>query len=48
MPGQVSVNQAQRLVLPKVSGDGVVMLVPQNLEPEVVGVGDIDAVVQSQ
>ena len=41
VPGIIAVNEVHCLILTRMSGEDVVMLVAENLEPEVVGVGDI-------
>ena len=44
-PGILSVDQVQCAGLTKMSGEWVVMFVPQDLQTEVVGIRNIDAVV---
>ena len=44
-PGILSVDQVQCMGLTKMSGEWVVMFVPQDLQTEVVGVRNVDAVV---
>ena len=44
-PGILSADQVQRVGLAKMSGEWVVMFVPQDPQMEVIGVRDIDAVV---
>ena len=44
-PGILLVDQVQSVGLTKVSGEWVIMFVPQDPQMEVVGVRDVDAVV---
>ena len=44
-PGILSVDQVQSVGLTKMSGEWVIMFVPQDLQTEVVGVRNIDVVV---
>ena len=44
-PGILSADQVQCVGLTKMSGEWVVMFVPQDPQTEVVGVRDVDAVV---
>ena len=44
-PGILSVDQVQRAGLTKMSGEWVVMFVPQDPQTEVIGIRNIDAVV---
>ena len=44
-PGILSADQVQSAGLTKVSGEWVIMFVPQDLQTEVVDIRDIDAVV---
>ena len=40
-PGIIAVDEVYCLILTRMSGEDVVVLVAENLEPEVVGIGDI-------
>ena len=40
-PGKIAADEVHCLILTRMSGEDVVMLVAENLEPEVVGIGDI-------
>ena len=40
-PGIIVVDEVHCLILTRMSGKDVVVLVAENLEPEVVGIGDI-------
>ena len=40
-PGIIAVDEVHCLILTRMSGEDVVMLVVENSEPEVVGIGDI-------
>ena len=40
-PGIIAVDEVHSLILTGMSGEDVVVLVAENLEPEVVGIGDI-------
>ena len=44
-PGILSADQVQSVGLTKMSGEWVVMFVPQDLQTEVVGIRNVDAVV---
>ena len=45
-PGILSADQVQSAGLTKVSGEWVIMFVPQDLQTEVIDIRDINAVVQ--
>ena len=40
-PGIIVVDEVHCLILTEMSGEDVVVLVAENLEPEVIGIGDI-------
>ena len=40
-PGIIAADEVHCLILTRMSGEDVVMLVAENSEPEVVGIGDI-------
>ena len=40
-PGIIAADEAHCLILTRMSGEDVVVLVVENLEPEVIGVGDV-------
>ena len=44
-PGILSVDQVQSAGLTKVSGEWVIMFVPQDLQTEVINIRDVDVVV---
>ena len=45
-PGVLLADQRQCAVMPKVSGEWVVVLVPQDSKLEVAGIGNVDAVIK--
>ena len=40
-PGIIAADEVHCLILTRMSGEDVVVLVVENLEPEVIGVGDV-------
>ena len=40
-PGIIAVDEVHCLILTRMSGEDVVMLVVENSEPEVIGIGDV-------
>ena len=40
-PGIIAADEVHCLILTRMSGEDVVVLVAENLEPEVIGIGDI-------
>ena len=47
-PSIIAANEVDGLILTRVSGEDMIMLVAENLEPQVIRVGDIDEVVMAE
>ena len=47
-PGIIAADEVHCLILTRMSGKDVVMLVAENLEPEVVGIGDVYETVMAE